>query len=101
MTAASPSARERADPWRELGLAPGASADEVGRAWRALAARHHPDVGGDPERFRRLVAARDELVAVGRRAGEPVSVIARPGPAATLLRPLRRRYDRRFHPRVE
>lgn len=31
-------------------------------AFRWLAKRHHPDVGGDPELFRRLLAARDLLI---------------------------------------
>jgi hypothetical protein len=82
-----------------LGVAPGASAGEVSRAWRSLAARHHPDVGGDPDWFRRLAAARDEL---GRRASRPVTVTVerRRGPVAAVLIVIRRRIDRRLHPRV-
>ena len=90
------------DPWEVLGLPPGASAHDVARAWRALAARHHPDAGGDPERFRELVAARD-AIAAGRRVGRPggpVLVVRRPGAANRVLRPLRRRIDRRLNPRV-
>ena len=34
------------DPYRVLGLAPGASADEVKRAYRRLAKRYHPDSAG-------------------------------------------------------
>ena len=40
-----------------LHLAPGAPLPVVRAAYRALAARHHPDVGGDPEAMRRLNAA--------------------------------------------
>ena len=87
------------DPWRLLGVRPGATADEVARAWRALAARHHPDVGGDAAHFRDLVAARDRLLALTRNPA-PVLVVRRPSPAARLIRPLRRRIDRRIHPRV-
>lgn len=42
-----------------LGVRAGAGLDETERAFRALAARHHPDRGGDPARFRELVDARD------------------------------------------
>lgn len=82
-------------------MRPGASTDEVVRAWRALAARHHPDTGGDAERFRELVAARDRLLALSRTsASAPVLVVRRPSAAARIIRPLRRRIDRRIHPRV-
>lgn len=90
------------DPWAVLGLSPGASADDVARAWRALAARHHPDAGGDPVRFRELAAARDAIVA-RQRAGQPgarVLVVRQPNAATRVLRPLRRRIDRRLNPRV-
>jgi hypothetical protein len=38
---------ERADPFEILGLAPGATAEEVRAARRRLAKRAHPDAGGD------------------------------------------------------
>jgi hypothetical protein len=38
---------ERADPFEILGLAPGATADEVRAARRRLAKRAHPDAGGN------------------------------------------------------
>ena len=90
------------DPWAVLGLSPGASADAVARAWRALAARHHPDAGGDPVRFRELVAARDAIASRQRagRPGGPVLVVRQQSVATRVLRPLRRRIDRRLHPRV-
>lgn len=46
---------------RLLGLAPGASDDQIESAFRKAARRHHPDVGGDPEKFRELVDARNLL----------------------------------------
>ena len=49
------------DPWAVLGLEPGASQEEVRRAWRAAAARCHPDRGGDPEEFRVAKAAYEFL----------------------------------------
>ena len=87
------------DPWAVLGLRPGAPAEDVARAWRVLAARHHPDAGGDPGTFRRLTAARDDLLAaVGRPGLGPV--LHRGGRLRVALRPLRRRIDRRRRPRV-
>lgn len=53
------------DPYRVLGLEPGASEDEVKRAFRRLAREHHPDHNpgdaGAAERFKRLRAAYDQL----------------------------------------
>jgi DnaJ family protein A protein 2 len=46
---------------RLLGLAPGSSDDQIESAFRKAARRHHPDVGGDPEKFRELVDARNLL----------------------------------------
>lgn len=42
------------DWWDILGVARDASADDIKVAWRALARRLHPDVGGDAEQFKRL-----------------------------------------------
>lgn len=44
-------------PGDVLGVAPGASPREVRAAFRRLAAAHHPDRGGDPDRFRAGVDA--------------------------------------------
>ena len=53
------------DPYSELGLARGADADTVRKAFRKLAKKHHPDVNrGDKaseEKFKRLSAAFDLL----------------------------------------
>lgn len=49
------------DPWAALGLAPGASADEAKRRYRALVRALHPDrmiARGMPEEARRLSEAR-------------------------------------------
>jgi len=91
------------DPWAVLGLRRGATPDAVSSAWRALVVRHHPDAGGDPERFRELIAARDRLASRTTGTGDtrgPVLVVTRPNRVARLLRPLRRRIDRRLNPRV-
>ncbi|MGH7024656.1 MAG: DnaJ C-terminal domain-containing protein [Caulobacteraceae bacterium] len=53
------------DPYKELGVARGASADEIRKAFRKLAKQHHPDANkGDKsseEKFKRLSAAFDLL----------------------------------------
>jgi len=46
-----------------LGLGAQVSRDEVLRAFRARAMAAHPDKGGDPDYFRRLIVARDTLLA--------------------------------------
>jgi hypothetical protein len=43
--------------WDVLGVNRTASRAEIVNAYRALAKVHHPDVGGDPEQFKRLRAA--------------------------------------------
>lgn len=53
---------------RLLGLPPGSSDDQVESAFRKAARRHHPDVGGDPARFRAIVDARNLLL--GRSTGQ-------------------------------
>ena len=53
------------DPYKELGVSRGASADEIRKAFRKLAKAHHPDTNpGDTaseERFKRVSAAFDIL----------------------------------------
>lgn len=51
------------DDYRTLGLHPGASADEIKRAYRQLALRHHPDRNGDPAAFVTLHQAYQRLMA--------------------------------------
>jgi hypothetical protein len=53
------------DPHDELGVARGASADEIRRTFAAAVRRVHPDAGGgagDVDRLRRLIDARDQLL---------------------------------------
>lgn len=45
-----------------LGVAPGASAQEISAAWRRLMARAHPDQGGTEGLAARVNAARDRLL---------------------------------------
>lgn len=49
------------DPHEVLGVPRGASEDEVRRAYKKLALQHHPDRGGDPEKFKELSAAHEQL----------------------------------------
>lgn len=43
--------------WKVLGVAINAEPDQVKAAFRHLAKKHHPDVKGDPELFRRVSEA--------------------------------------------
>jgi curved DNA-binding protein CbpA len=65
------------DPYAELGVSRDASSEEIRRAYRQVARRHHPDVNQDPGGAERFAAA--------ARAYEILS-----DPAA------RARYDNRF-----
>jgi molecular chaperone DnaJ len=51
-----------------LGVAPNASVDEIKRAYRKLASQHHPDKGGDKNRFQEIQKAYDTLSDPQRRA---------------------------------
>lgn len=51
------------DPYAILGLRPGASEEEVKKAFRRLAHQHHPDKGGDPKRFKEIKEAYEKLMA--------------------------------------
>ena len=57
------------DPWRVLGVEPGADPAAVHAAYRRLAWRHHPDRGGSSARMRELNAAYAAL----RRGARPRS----------------------------
>ena len=54
-----------ADAYRELGLHPGATADEVKRAYRRRVKVTHPDHGGSDATFKRTVAAYEWLTRPG------------------------------------
>ena len=49
------------DPYEILGVARTASAAEIKKAYRKLAAKHHPDSGGDAEKFKEIQAAGEIL----------------------------------------
>lgn len=50
-----------------LGVATDASPQEIKRAYRSLAGRHHPDRGGDPEQFKQVQEAYEVLSDPQRR----------------------------------
>ena len=46
-----------------LGVSPDATLEEVKRAYKKLASKSHPDKGGDPEQFKKILKAYTEIVA--------------------------------------
>jgi len=64
------------DPYRELGVTRDADAVTIKKAFRRLAKAHHPDRGGDPERFKAINRANEVLADPERR-----SLFDRFGPA--------------------
>jgi len=64
-----------------LGLPPGADRAAVDRAYRALMKRHHPDLGGDPERAASINHAYADIT---RPAGEAAGVASPTDLAAAL-----------------
>jgi len=57
-----------ADLYGVLGVRPDAEADDIKRAYRRLAREHHPDAGGEEERFKELSRAYEVLADPERRA---------------------------------
>ena len=55
------------DDHRLLGVRPGASLEEIRRAWRERAKVLHPDVGGDAREFKRVRAAYERLISAPRK----------------------------------
>ncbi len=49
------------DYYEVLGLKKGASKDEIKKAFREAAKKHHPDKGGDPEEFKKINEAYETL----------------------------------------
>lgn len=56
------------DYFNILGVAPGASEDEIKKAYRSLAMKHHPDRGGDQAKFQEIQEAYATLSDPQKRA---------------------------------
>jgi curved DNA-binding protein CbpA len=71
-----------ADPWRTLGLNPGASIDDIRRAYRRLAKANHPDTAGETAvpRFLAIQSAYEQLLGPSARR-RPGSRPSRSAPA--------------------
>lgn len=50
------------NPYLILGLIAGASEVDIRKAYKAMAKAHHPDVGGDPEKFHEIDEAYNFLI---------------------------------------
>jgi preprotein translocase subunit Sec63 len=55
------------DHYATLGVAKTATQDEIKRAFRKLASQHHPDKGGDTQKFQEIQAAYDTLGDAAKR----------------------------------
>lgn len=54
------------DPWNVLGVSRDSDEDTIKKSYRKLAMKHHPDKGGDPEKFKEIQNAYDRIT-----KGEP------------------------------
>jgi len=49
------------NPYQVLGLLPNATKDDIRKAYKKLALKHHPDKGGSPEEFKKITDAYEIL----------------------------------------
>jgi molecular chaperone DnaJ len=61
------------DPYKVLNISRDASDDEIKKAYRKLALEHHPDKGGDENRFKQINEAYSILTDTGRRRDHEAS----------------------------
>lgn len=74
------------DPFRALGLARTATAEEIRAARRRLAKEHHPDTGGDADRMRAVNAAAAAALRSTASTPTPEQAVVQT-PAAATQRP--------------
>lgn len=87
------------NPYQVLGVAPGASPEELRRAWRRRALETHPDHGGDGASFSLVHRAYATVSTPTGAQGGPV-LVRRMDVMALAVRWCRRRRDRNIRPRV-
>lgn len=63
------------DPWKVLNIKPTKDQDKINRAWRKLASEHHPDKGGDAEKFKRARAAYEQALRLSSKIIEIVQTV--------------------------
>lgn len=67
------------DHYKTLGVDRNANQDDIKKAYRKMAAQHHPDRGGDTAKFQEVQAAYETLSDEGKRAQydnpQPLSLI--------------------------
>lgn len=73
------------DYYKVLGVAESATAKEITRAYRKLAKEHHPDAGGNEERFKEISSAFDVLGDAEKR--KEYDDVRKMGPAGGLFGP--------------
>ncbi|WP_226363111.1 DnaJ domain-containing protein [Pseudonocardia sp. ICBG1142] len=83
MNTPTPTAQARTQAAALLGVSPGAPPEVLRAAWRAAARHHHPDRGGDTERFIAVNAAYELLTTppAPARSTPPTPSPGPPGPA--------------------
>lgn len=72
------------DPWTILGVAPGASAQQIHAAWRRGVSRWHPDRNASPDATRRLQEINAAFASLRDGAAPPAGVAAAAGADAIL-----------------